>query len=149
MAVVKRMEVPRVPWHLWATGILGGLWSAIGIVSFILTRMNVEAVMSRFPPPQRAYFASLPPWAVGAWAIGVLAGGIGCLLLLRRSRLAIPALLASIIGMAICNLGGLFFLGGMTVMRETGGLGATVFPVVVPAVLASYARAMRLQGVLK
>ena len=104
MPVVKGIEAPRRPWHLWAAGIIGGLWSAIGVESFVLTRMNVEALMSRFPPPQRAYFASLPPWAVGAWAIGVLAGGIGCLLLLRRSRLAIPAHLAKDSGVAGPNM---------------------------------------------
>jgi hypothetical protein len=33
-------------------GIIGGLWSAIGAVSFLLTQMNVDVVMSRFPPAQ-------------------------------------------------------------------------------------------------
>ncbi len=44
------------PWHLWMIGIVGGLWSLIGVLSFMLTQLNVEAVMSRFPPQQREYF---------------------------------------------------------------------------------------------
>jgi hypothetical protein len=141
-------KTPGRPWHLWLIGIIGGLWSAMGVISFMLTQMNVEAVMSRFPPEQRAYFESFPLWAVAFWAIGVFGGVIGCLLLLLKNRLAFPVLLASVIGTIVSSLGGLFLLGGMEVMRETSGLGFTVFPVIVAAFLAYYARAMSKQGVL-
>src|SRR6188508_2917607 len=94
------------PWHLWLIGIIGGLWSLMGVLSFMLTQMNVEAVMSRFPPEQRAYFESFPWWAVAFWAIGVFGGVIGCLLLLLKNRLAFGVLLASVIGTIVCTLGG-------------------------------------------
>jgi len=139
---------PGRPWHLWLIGIIGGLWSSIGVLSFILTQMNVEAVMSRFPPQQREYFESFPLWAVAFWAIGVCGGVIGCLLLLLKNRLAFHVLLASVIGAIVSSLGGLFLLGGMVVMGETGGLGLTLIPIVVATFLAYYARAMRKKGVL-
>ena len=126
---------PGRPWHLWVVGILGGLWSAIGVLSFMLTQMNVEAVMSGFPPQQRAYFESFPVWAVAFWAIGVFGGVIGCVLLLLKNRLAVPVLLASLIGAIVSNLGGLFLLGGLQVMRETGGLGFTAIPIIIGAFL--------------
>jgi len=118
----------------------------MGVVSFILTQMNVEAVMSRFPPQQRAYFESFPLWAVAFWAIGVFGGVIGCVLLLFKSRLAFPVLLASLTGAIVFNLGGLFLLGGMQVMAETNGLGLTLMPVIFAALLAAYARAMSKKG---
>lgn len=136
------------PWHLWLVGTIGVLWSSMGVISFMLTQMNVEAVMSGFPPEQRAYFSSFPLWSDASWAIGVLGGLTGCLLLLLRNRLAFHVLLASLIGTAISSLGGLFFLGGMAVMRETDALGLTMFPVVVAAILVSYAGAMSKKGVL-
>jgi hypothetical protein len=136
------------PWHLWLIGIIGSLWSAMGVLSFMLTQMKIEAVMSQFPPQQREYFESFPWWAVAFWAIGVFGGVIGCLLLLLRKRLAVPVLLASLIGAIVCNLGGLLLLGGLEVMRETGGLGLTVVPVIFAAFLAYYARAMSRKGVL-
>jgi hypothetical protein len=37
----------------------------------------------------------------------------------------------------------------MEVMRETGALGFTVFPIVVAAILAYYAHAMSKKGVLR
>lgn len=148
MLTRRATTTPGRPWHLRLIAILGALWSSIGVLSFILTQMKVAAVMSRFPPEQREYFESFPLWAVGFWAIGVFGGVIGCLLLLLKNRLAFHALLASVIGMGVCNLGGLFLLGEMEVMRETDALGLTVFPVVVAAFLAYYARAMSKRGAL-
>src|SRR5512145_525960 len=148
MAAAQRTTTPGRPWHLWLIGIVGGLWSSMGVVSFMLTQMNVEAVMSQFPPQQRAYFESFPLWAVAFWAIGVFGGVVGCLLLLLKKRLAFPALLASAIGAIVSNLGGLFLLGGFEVMRETGGLGFTAIPIIVGAFLAYYAYAMSTKGVL-
>ena len=133
---------------MWLIGIIGGLWSVIGVISFMLTQMNVEAVMSGFPPQQREYFESFPWWAVAFWAIGVLGGVIGCLLLLLRNRLAFHVLLASVFGWTVSTLAGLFLLGGKEVMGETGGLGFTVFPIIVAALLTYYARAMSKKGVL-
>ncbi|MCR4374595.1 MAG: hypothetical protein NUW22_07075 [Acidobacteria bacterium] len=68
--------------------------------------------------------------------------------MLLKNRLAFHVLLASVIGVIVSNLGGLFLLGGMEVMGETGALGFTVFPVIVAAFLAYYARAMSRTGVL-
>ena len=137
------------PWHLWLVGIAGGLWSAIGVLSFLLTQMNVEAVMSEFPPEQRAYFESFPLWAVAFWAIGVFGGVVGCVLLLQKNRLAVPVLIASLIGAIVSNLGGLLLLGGFEVMRETGGLGFSAVPMVFGVVMALYAHTMSRQGVLR
>jgi hypothetical protein len=148
MSEAQRTKTQGRPWHLWLIGISGGLWSSMGVISFMLTQMNVEAVMSRFPPQQREYFESFPLWAVAFWAIGVFGGVIGCLLLLLKNRLAFHVLLASVIGAIVCNLGGLFLLGGMEVMRETNALGFTVFPIIVTAFLAYYAHAMSKKGVL-
>jgi len=148
MSEAPGTTTPHRPWHLWLIGIVGGLWSVMGVVSFTLTQMNVEAAMSGFPPEQRAYFASFPWWAVAFWALGVFAGVIGCVLLLRQDRRAVQALLASLIGVAVANIGGLFLLGGMAVMRETGGLGLTLLPVVIAAFLAYYAWAISRKGAL-
>ena len=148
MGEAQGTPTPGRPWHLWLIGILGSLWSAIGVVSFMLTQVNAEAVMSRFPPQQREYFASFPLWADAFWAIGAFAGLIGCLLLLLKNRLAVPALIASLIGAIVANLGGLFLLDGLEVMRETGGVGFTLIPIIFGALLAFYARAMSKQGAL-
>ena len=148
MSEAQRTKTPGTPWHLWLVGILGLLWSLMGVVSFMLTEMKVEAVMSRYPQAQRDYFESFPMWAVVVWAIGVFGGVIGCILLLLKKRLASPVLLVSLIGAIASNLGGLFLLGGMKVMQETGGVGFTAVPIVIGAFLAYYAHAVKKKGVL-
>jgi hypothetical protein len=148
MSEAQGTKTPGRPWHLWLIGIIGLLWNAMGVVSFVLTQMNVEAVMSRFPPQQREYFESFPLWADAFWAIGVVGGATGCLLLLLENRLAFHVLLASVIGAMVSSLGGLFLLGGMEVMGGTSELGFTVFPIFFAAFLAYYARAMSKKGVL-
>ena len=132
-------KTPGRPWHLWLIGITGILWNVMGVVSFMLTQLKVEAVMSRYPPQQRAYFESFPLWTVAFWAVGVFGGVIGSGLLLLRNRLAFHALLIAMIGTIVSTLGGLFLLGGMQVMRETDAVGLTQVPVVVAALLALYA----------
>lgn len=148
MIEAQRTTAPGRPWHLWLIGIIGVLWNAMGVVSFMLTELNVEAVMSQFPPQQRAYFESFPLWAVACWAIGVFGGLIGCLLLLLKRRLAFHVLLASLVGSIVSTIGGLVLLGGMEVMRETDALGLTLLPIIIAAFLASYAGAMSRKGVL-
>jgi hypothetical protein len=148
MVELVRTTAAGRPWHLWLVGILGALWSAIGVLSFMITQMNVEAVMSRFPPEQRQYFESFPLWADAIWAIGVFGGVIGCGLLLLKQGLAVPVLIASAIGAIASNLGGLFLLGGMKVMGETGGLGFALVPIGFGLLMAYYAHAMRKRGVL-
>src|SRR5215203_674403 len=119
MLAAQSTTSPGRPWHLWLIGIVGLLWSLMGVMSFVLTQMRVEAVMSGFPPQQRAYFESFPWWIVAFWAANVFAGVIGCLLLLLENRLALPVLLGSAIAAIVFNGGGLFLLGGMDVMRAT------------------------------
>ena len=148
MLETEATTTSRRPWHLWLVGIIGLMWSLMGVVSFMLTEMKVEAVMSRYPQEQRDYFESFPLWAVAFWGLGVFAGVIGCLLLLLKKRLAFPVLLASLVGAIVSNLGGLFLLGGVKVMRETGGLGFTAVPIVIGALLAYYAYVMSKKGVL-
>ena len=130
------------PWHLWVIGIVGFLWSSIGVFGLVATQTKFEPVMGRYPAEQVEYFYNFPQWSVGFWAIGVFGGVFGCLLLLLRNRLAVGVLLASTIGAIVSNGYGMLFAGGMEVM---GGPVSLVFPtviVIIAALLTLYARAM-------
>ena len=152
MSEAQKASTQGRPWHLWVVGIIGFLWSSFGVLSFMLAQLNVEAVMSQYPPEQREYFESFPLWAVAFWAIGVFGGVIGCLLMLFKKRLAVPILIASLVGAIVSNLVPLFFLGGLDVMRGTGSLGFAVFfavfIILFAAFLALYGRRMTKRGVL-
>ena len=91
------------PWHLWAVGLAALLWNGFGTFAWALTTFAADAIVD-LPADQRAYVLGLPLWSSLAWAIGVLGGVAGAVLLLLRSRLAVPAFGASLLGAAANQL---------------------------------------------
>ena len=60
----------KAPWHLWAIGIVGLLWNAIGATDYTMTQTHNEAYLSAVSPQQLEFIYGVPAWAVAAWAIG-------------------------------------------------------------------------------
>ena len=137
----------KAPWHLWAIGIVGLLWNAIGATDYVMTQTRNEAYLKAVTPEQLAYFDSVPAWAVAMWAIGVWGGVIGMLLLLLRKRVAVPVLLASLVGAALIFVHNFVLSSGMEVMGSSGAAFAGMI-IVSAAGLYWYARLMRRKGVL-
>lgn len=138
----------KAPWHLWAIGIVGLLWNAIGATDYVMTQTRNEAYLKAVTPEQLAYFDSVPAWAVAMWAIGVWGGVTGMLLLLLRKRVAVPVLLASAAGAALIFVYNYVLSNGAEVMGSSGAAFAGVI-VVIAAGLYWYARRMRGRGVLR
>ena len=140
----------KAPWHLWAIGIIGLLWSAIGAFDYIMTQSKSEAYMKAFTPAQLEYFYSLPAWVVACWAIGVWGGVVGCLLIVLRKRAAVPVLLASLLGAILTFIHNIVLSNGLEVMG--GGTSAVIFPLVILVIALGlwwYAKTMTKRGVLK
>jgi hypothetical protein len=89
----------RTPWHLWAVGLLAMAWNAFGAMDYTMTKLNGEAWLRQMQmtDAQIAYTLAMPAWMSAAWAIGVWGGVLGGLLLLLRSRLAVPVFAASLV----------------------------------------------------
>jgi len=139
----------KAPWHLWAIGIIGLLWSAIGAFDYAMTEMKNEAYMKAFTPAQLEYFYSLPAWVVACWAVGVWGGVVGCLLIVLRKRAAAPVLLASLVGATLTFIHNIVLSNGLEVMG--GGTSAVVFPVIILVIALGlwwYAKTMAKRGVL-
>lgn len=140
----------KAPWHLWAIGIIGLLWSAIGAFDYTMTESKNEAYMKAFTPAQLEYFYSLPAWVVACWAVGVWGGVVGCLLIVLRKRAAVPVLLASLLGAVLTFIHNIVLSNGLEVMG--GGTSAVIFPLIILVIslgLWWYAKAMTKRGVLK
>lgn len=86
------------PWHLWAVGIVTLLWNSIGIMSYMMTRLDRLADLG-MTPEQIAYFDTFPVWANAVWALGVWGAFAASLLLLLRHRWAVGAAVISVIGL--------------------------------------------------
>lgn len=86
------------PWHLWLVGIATLLFNAMGILSYTTTKLGMLAEMG-MTPDQIAFMNSYPAWASALWALGVWGAFAGSVLLLLRSRFAVPAMLVALLGL--------------------------------------------------
>lgn len=143
-------QIVRTPWHLWVVGGLAVLVNAFPVVDFSLTNMQNEFWLSPLNEAQRSFVLGAPVWADACWALGGFGAFVGSLLLLFRSRLAVPAFAMSIVGLA----GSTYYnhvLNGETTRQlfEQVALIVTSVIWVIMIALIVYARAMVAKGVLR
>lgn len=90
----------RLPSWYWTAAGLGLAWNAFGITRFLSSATASEADMAAqgMTAEQARLYAGLPAWMDIAFAFGVFGGLIGCILLLARSKIAVPVFAASLGG---------------------------------------------------
>jgi hypothetical protein len=132
------------PWSLWAVDALALLWNGLGTILWAGTSFMPDAFLDGLPAAHRAYVDSLPAWSTLTWGLGVIGGLVGSILLLLRSRLAVPAFAVSLVG-AVSNQ-----LVYCTNPPPDGffNLPLTLFIVAFALFLLWFAQAMKRRGVL-
>ena len=110
-APVRTASDGRTPWHLWALGIVSLLWNAFGANDYLQTQLGNLAYFETMlagsdvaPAQAMAYFQSFPAGVMGSWALGVWGAVAGSILLLLRTRFAVWAFAASLIGLGVNTL---------------------------------------------
>ena len=144
----------RTPAHLWIVGALALLWNGFGAYDYLMTRMrNTDYFESMMPGVDPnvilAWVDAFPLYAQFGWGLGVWGGLAGAILLLMRSRWAVPVFAVSLVG-AILGLG-YQILAAPPLPGEHGAM-MEVMPFVIIFValaLFLYARAMKARGVLR
>ena len=141
----------KTPWHLWVVGVISLLWNGFGGYDFIQTTTRGEAYFreSGFDQAMIDYFNAIPNWVYVPWTLGVWGGVLGSLLLLLRSKWAVPVFALSLLG-ALVNV----VHGAMDPMPplppEMAMMAYMPYVIVVIAMfLLWYAWAQRKQGVLR
>lgn len=135
----------EVPWHLWLIGGLSLLFNAMGVISYTMTKLDMlaEAGMT---PDQIAFMNAYPARASAFWALGVWGAFAGSVLLLMRSRYAVPAMVVATIGLVgttVYNYG----LIEVPAAMEAPALDIAIWAVTLSLLL--YVRRMAAAGVLK
>ena len=144
-------ETRTVPWHLWVVGLLGLLFTLFGAYDYTMSQLGDRDYIAAAMEPMGvnaddavAYFSGFPLWADFVWALGVW----GAVLLLLRSRFAVPAFIVSLVELVLSNAYSLTNpMEGMTDSAATYVAVAVVAAVMVA--LTVYARRMRRRGVLR
>lgn len=114
----------------WIIGSAALLWNLSGIMQFFMEVYITEEALAALPEVERVLFESTPIWLKDVYGIAVFSGAIGCVLLLMRKSLAIPAFAISLITVVI-QMSYSFF---MTEAIEVYGIIALMMPLVVIAI---------------
>lgn len=96
------MDVTRPKMSYWVVAVLGLVWNLMGCMNYI-TQSNPAAV-AQMPEAYQALIATRPAWATAAFAVGVFAGAVGCILLLLRRGVAVSVFVLSVFGIALTML---------------------------------------------
>ena len=120
--------------------VLGLLWNGGGIANLYMQTAGVG--LENLPEDYRAYIDVRPQWATIAFAVAVIAGTLGCLLMLLRNRLSPVTLFVSFIGVAVA-FAHIFMAMGLSANQ---GFLSTLAALIVAALLYIYARSTARRG---
>lgn len=106
------------PWHHWLVSLLAIVWNGFGALDYSMTQLKGEAWLRQMnmTDAQIAYMNSMPSWTYAVWAIGVWGGVLGGLLLLLRSRHAVPVFAISLIAFVVSLIYSYLLSNGAEVM---------------------------------
>ena len=101
----------RAPTWFWGMATFGVLWNLYGLYQFIgtLTPAGRSAMAAGMTAAQAQVYFSLPGWITVVFAIGVVAGLVGSLILAARRAAAVPVLAVSLLGYVALFAGDLYF----------------------------------------
>lgn len=94
----------HTPVHLLIVGVVTLLFNAMGIISYLTTKLGMLEQMG-LSPEQIAFMNAYPAWISAFWALGVWGAFAGSVLLLFRSRWAVPAMVVATVGLIGTTLG--------------------------------------------
>jgi hypothetical protein len=82
----------KPPWHIWLIGVIAVLFNSIGVFDFVMSMaQGVKYLASAgMTPDQIAHYQAMPSWMTVVWAVGVFGAFLASILLLLRSKLAVP-----------------------------------------------------------
>ena len=104
--MVEGSTKPAVPAWFWAVAIGALLFEGAGAILFANSLTLDPATL---PLDQRAVYEATPQWMTIAWAVAIVTGLIGAVGLLLRRRFAEPALLVSLVAVAV-QFSGIFLI---------------------------------------
>ena len=103
------------------------VWNLLGVMAFIAQVMMSPEAMAALPDAERQLYETTPVWATAAFAIAVICGAVGCLMLLLKKNLAANFLQLSLVGVLVQMYHAFF----MSKSFEVFGPGQMVMPVMV------------------
>ena len=127
--------VARVHWSFWLISAIALIWNVLGSANFFM-QMNPD-MLDAYRESERAIIQGRPAWATGAFAVAVIVGALGGLLLLLRKSAATYMFVASLAGVIVTMV---HTLGVDYDFTPAEIFVMVVMPFVVAALLVWYAK---------
>ncbi|TXI50960.1 MAG: hypothetical protein E6Q50_03100 [Lysobacter sp.] len=131
-------------WFWIVSGLLLA-WNLLGVMAYVQEATMSAEALGAMPEAQRALLRTRSAWATAAFAVAVFGGAAGCLMLLLRSRLAVPVLALSFVGVVVQMVHAFFIVDSYAVYGP-GGLAMPAMVLVFSIFLVWYARRARKRG---
>jgi len=142
-------DITKTPIIYWITAAIATLWNAFGCYNWFVEYNYFKNPASRIALPEnmRDMYDYTPEWSYIVFAIAVVTGLIGSILLLIKKKSSVPVLLVSLVAVLILQLNFLFLTG----LVSDKGFGTAIMPLIVIAFsvfIFFFARAWRDRGLL-
>jgi hypothetical protein len=111
-----KVESPK--WFLVVT-IIALIWNLLGLMAFISHMTMTPEMLSELSSQEQDLYKNIPIWATVAFAIAVMAGTFGSLLLVLKNKAAKLLLIASTLGVIVQNFHSFFVIDSMAVYGAT------------------------------
>ena len=138
----------KPPIWFWIVSGLAFVWNLLGVVAYYTQVTMSDEALAKLPEADQAALASLPSWYMGAFAIAVFGGALGCLALLLRKRWAMLLLVLSLAAVLLQQLY-FFVLTDLGSKQHGGALVMTIAIPIVALLLVLFARSSSAKGYLR
>lgn len=137
------VSAPSLPRWVAGAAAIGVLWNAYGVYQFAgsLSATATDLMSGGMTEAQATLYLALPFWMTLVFAVGVAGGLIGSVLILMRSRMAVPVLTASLAGYLALFAGDVAYGVFAGIPQQLAILGVVVVIAAVLLWIARHARA--------
>jgi hypothetical protein len=135
----------KVPWHIWAVGILTLLWNGSGAYTIMMAQAGRLANINA---DEAAYYAAQPSWFVVATDIALAAAVAAGVALLLRRRAAVWLFAFSLSAIVVTNAYDLAAGTSRTLVSQ-GALVVTLIIATIAVLQLLYSWTMQRRAVLK
>ena len=124
----------KTPVWFWIIAILTLIWNGVGLAAYADDITMSAGDFAQLTIEQQNLYANRPYWASAAFAVAVIAGFFGSIMLLMRKPIAVRLFLLSLIA-ALVQFGSYFILDGyMDYINRTGW----TMPIAIPVLTAAF-----------
>ena len=124
----------KTPIWFWIVAIFALLWNAVGLGAYADDITMSAGDFAQLTAEQQNLYANRPYWASAAFAVGVIAGFLGSIMLLIRKRIAVRLFMLSLIAVLV-QFSSYFILDGYRdYISQTGW----IMPIAIPVLAAGF-----------